>query len=262
MTLPVIWLSDKELTSGSLDPTTRLLAWQVFASKGVLVIENAFALELIVSLKNAFMTNFAGHLVDQQTDETLKVGHKRILVPIEINGVFNAPNLHANSFVLPIVRHILGAKCFLGSFGAVIAFPGAEDQHIHRDHPFLFQEEVVDTLMPAFAVNVIVPLVHINSRNGTTRVWPYSHRVWSDDKAKQLASEDPVAQPGSCILMDYRLFHQGTANRSEQARPILYLTYHRPWFKDYVNPLHNSVGAAVGIATSTPKQPQGALSAE
>ena len=261
MTLPIIRLSDKELISISLDPTTRLLAWQVFASKGVLVIENAFAPELIVSLKNAVMTNYAWHLVDQKTDETLKVGHKQILVPIEIDGVFNEPHLQANPFVFPIVQHILGAKCILRSFGAVIAFPGADDQHIHRDHPFLFQEEVVDTLMPAFAVNVIVPLVHINGRNGTTRVWPCSHRVWADDKAKQLTSEEAVAQAGSCILMDYRLFHQGTANHSERARPILYLTYHRPWFKDYVNPLHNAVGVAGGIATSPPGLPQRAPSA-
>ena len=44
-----------------------------------------------------------------------------------------------------------------GSFGAVTSLSGAEDQHVHRDHPFLFQEEAIDVLMPAFAVNVVVP---------------------------------------------------------------------------------------------------------
>ena len=77
--------------------------------------------------------------------------------------------------------------------------------------------------------------VDLNERNGTTRVWPGSHRVWTDEKAKQLPSRDIIAPIGSCILMDYRLLHGGTANRSERLRPILYLIYHRPWFKDYVN---------------------------
>jgi hypothetical protein len=35
--------------------------------------------------------------------------------------------------------------------------------------------------------------------------------------------------------MDYRLYHSGLANRSDKVRPILYITYFRPWFKDYVN---------------------------
>jgi ectoine hydroxylase-related dioxygenase (phytanoyl-CoA dioxygenase family) len=89
--------------------------------------------------------------------------------------------------------------------------------------------------MPAYAITVVVPLVDINDYQGTTRVWLGSHRVWSDDEARKLPSEDPAAQVGSCILMDYRLLHGGTANYSKQMRPILYLIYHRPWFKDYVN---------------------------
>ena len=235
MTLPIIRLSEDELTASALDPATRLLARQVFASKGVLVIENAFAPEFIVSLQNAFVTDNARHLVDRETDETLKVGDKRITVPVEIAGKFNTPQLYANPFVFPLVQDMLGAECILGSFGAVTALPRAEDQHVHRDHPYLFHDEVIDTLLPAYAINVVVPLVNINEYQGTTRVWPGSHRVWSNDEARQLRSEDPVAQIGSCILMDYRLLHGGTANHSEQARPILYLVYHRPWFKDYVN---------------------------
>jgi ectoine hydroxylase-related dioxygenase (phytanoyl-CoA dioxygenase family) len=235
MTLPFIRLSDDELASNALDPASRLLAGQVFASKGVLAIENAFAPEFIASLKNAFVDNNARHLVDQETDGALKVGDKRILIPVEIAGAFNTPQLYANPFIFPLVQDALGAKCILGSFGAVTALPGAEDQHIHRDHPFLFHEENIDTCMPAYAINVVVPLVDLNEHSGTTRVWAGSHRVWQDDQARQLPSEDVRARVGSCILMDYRLLHGGTVNHSEQMRPILYLIYHRPWFKDYVN---------------------------
>ena len=131
------------------------------------------------------------------------------------------------------MQDALGAECILGSFGAITALPGAEDQHVHRDHPFLFQDEAIDTAMPAYAINVIIPLVGMDAGHGTTRVWPGSHRVWSEDKAKQLPSEDPVAPVGSCIIIDYRLLHAGTGNRSHQVRPILYVAFHRPWFKDY-----------------------------
>jgi hypothetical protein len=39
--VPFIRLSDNELSSGTLDPATRLLAKQVFTNKGVVAIENA-----------------------------------------------------------------------------------------------------------------------------------------------------------------------------------------------------------------------------
>ena len=235
MTLPLIRLSVNELMAGTLDPATRLLAGQAFTNKGVVAIENVFAPEFIRSLRDVFISDYARHLVDWETDETLKVGDKRILVPVEVAQQFNTPQLYANPFVFPLVQDMLGEECILGSFGAITALPGAEDQHVHRDHPFLFHDETIDTAMPAYAINVIVPLVDVDGHHGTTRVWPGSHRVWPEGEAKQLPSEDPVAPVGSCILMDYRLLHGGTANRSAQVRPILYVIYHRPWFKDYVN---------------------------
>jgi ectoine hydroxylase-related dioxygenase (phytanoyl-CoA dioxygenase family) len=235
VTIPSIRLSDRELASGILDLATRLIARHVFASKGVLAIENAFAPEFIVSLRNAFIVGHTEHLGDRETDRTSKVGDKRIMVPIEIVGAFNTPRLYASPLVLPLMQDVLGIECVLGNFGAVAALPGAEDQHIHRDHPFLFEEEAIDTAMPAFAVTAIVPLGDLDDYYGTTRVWPRSHRIWQEEQARQLPCEDPVAPIGSCMLMDYRLLHQGTANHSEQLRLILYLSYYRPWFKDYVN---------------------------
>lgn len=40
---------------------------------------------------------------------------------------------------------------------------------------------------------------------------------------------------GSAVLFDYRTFHAGGANRSEERRPILYRVYGRPWFEDDFN---------------------------
>jgi ectoine hydroxylase-related dioxygenase (phytanoyl-CoA dioxygenase family) len=50
-----------------------------------------------------------------------------------------------------------------------------------------------------------------------------------------MPSVDPAADPGDCILVDYRLLHCGTANRSPDPRPILYNMYCRPWFRDSRN---------------------------
>jgi ectoine hydroxylase-related dioxygenase (phytanoyl-CoA dioxygenase family) len=37
------------------------------------------------------------------------------------------------------------------------------------------------------------------------------------------------------MLWDYRTFHSGTPNRSDQVRPMVYATYARRWYQDPVN---------------------------
>ena len=63
---------------------------------------------------------------------------------------------------------------------------------------------------------------------------PGTH-VLFDDQALTMAVAAPDLARGDCLLMDYRLLHQGTANRSSKARPILFLGYTRPWFHDREN---------------------------
>ena len=37
------------------------------------------------------------------------------------------------------------------------------------------------------------------------------------------------------MLWDFRLMHGGTSNRGTVPRPLLYLTYCRPWFVEHLN---------------------------
>src|SRR5215813_3448349 len=128
MAIPAIRLSDNELSSNVADSATRLLARQLLASRGVVVIENALRPEFILSLKRQFVAGNAKQLNDPGAYETLKVGDKRILVPVEIAGAFNTPKLYANPFLFPLMQDTLGTDCVLASFGVVTALPGAEDQ--------------------------------------------------------------------------------------------------------------------------------------
>jgi hypothetical protein len=59
--------------------------------------------------------------------------------------------------------------------------------------------------------------------------------IGSTDEAFAKPTHDPYTELGDCIFMDYRTLHGGLANKSDGIRPILYVTYHRPWFRDYQN---------------------------
>ena len=81
--------------------------------------------------------------------------------------------------------------------------------------------------------NSWIPLLEMNEIHGTTALWPGSHR--DETRASTESGDEPLVREGSCVLWDYRLRHCGTPNRSAMPRPLLYMTYCRPWFMDHKN---------------------------
>src|SRR5207249_117779 len=102
----------------------------------------------------------------------------------------------------------------------------------------------INTMLPAVAITVGIPLLEMNELHGTTALWLGTHRDASRSNALRDASQnstfqeegiEPIVREGSCILWDFRLVHGGTANRGAVPRPLLYMTYCRPWFLDHGN---------------------------
>ena len=216
-------------------------AAELFMEHGCILVKGAFDEEYIAQLHRAYVETYYPYFEDREFSDALNVGDKRTQVTVAIEGPFNSPHLYANDFILPVLKLALGDQLILGSFGSVVSLPGATDQHTHRDHPNIYElteteatEAWVDILLPPYALNVIVPLVALNATNGTTRLWLGSHLV-AKSRTQQMPSVDPVANLGDCVLVDYRLLHCGTANRSTDPRPILYNMYCRPWFRDSRN---------------------------
>ncbi len=232
--LPAVRFGLAELDDPAVLARTSVLAAAAFRDNGVLLIENAFSTAFIDKLHAAYTDEYRAYFLDLDYPDALNVGDKRTMITVAFAPPFNDPDLYASPLVLPIIRRLLGERCILGSFGSVTSLPGSDLQHMHADHPRLFDDDPVDAAMPPFAITMIVPLVDLNETNGTTRVYPGSHKA-PIPTAKSMAHCDPVASRGACLLMDYRLFHGGTPNRSAAVRPILYNVYYRPWFRDFVN---------------------------
>lgn len=196
-----------------------------FEAQGYLKIENVFQRTFIQELADFLYSSL-------NLDEGVRIHNRRYIVTVPLKGPFNNPVLYANSTLLPIFRRILGPDCILASMGAVIAMPGASDQHIHSDYGPLFTEQPdLHRQLPTYAITVGIPLVDIDAANGPTKIWPGSHRTNRQEKRELLCG--PM---GCCYFWDYRTLHAGGSNFSEAMRPLLYLAYTRRWFKDFLNP--------------------------
>lgn len=161
-----------------------------------------------------------------------------------------------HSLLWPLIQDLLGKDAELVYIGLIPSFPNSEDQPWHQDGCTLFPEappELGDSL-PPYALNVFLPLLDITEELGPTEFWLASHctneardtflssnggatTTFNDDpigKNKNIVA--PLIQTGDALIYDYRVCHRGTSNLSTNiTRPMLYLMYARPWFKEHLN---------------------------
>ena len=162
--------------------------------------------------------------------------------------------LEAPPFDLPLeaiwshVRAALGDDAVLRRRGLVVGLPGASDQAYHADAPrvppdvWLQHEAAESPTQPPHSLVVFLPLCDLNEANGPTSFLPGSHQRWTSDALEAEADAPGSSSAGApaildvdagdAIIFDSRTQHAGGANRSQCARPILYLVFARPWFDE------------------------------
>jgi hypothetical protein len=137
---------------------------------------------------------------------------------------FDDPRLVENPMVLAVLEKVLGADLECSYFGSDTPFPGAEVQPVHQDGTPLFPEW--DVSLPPYAVVLNVCLVDVDRRRGPLELFP------GPGTPPCGAEPVPFVGPaGTLLLRDIRLWHRGSPNHSDRARPMLALLYNRPWFR-------------------------------
>jgi len=230
-----IYFTEEELNTGVAAEGKLESAFNAYTEDGCIQLNNVFSPRYIQSLHDSYIKKYNRYFKGKDFNDALTVGNKRIMVSVKMETPFNASKLYANPLVYPLMKALLGSEFIINGFGSVISLPGAMDQNPHYDHPPLFKMDDVDTKTPSYCITMIVPLVELNEKTGTTALMTGSHRFPALNVDYGLPYEYCKVPIGSCLLMDYKLRHYGVANRSDAVRPILYNIYSRPWFRDYKN---------------------------
>jgi ectoine hydroxylase-related dioxygenase (phytanoyl-CoA dioxygenase family) len=224
--------SEAERGAGSFGSEAIEQASQRFRIDGALIIEDILDAAIIVEARRAFGERYSHYLDGSEHEDALKVGDRRLLITIKLDPPFDDPRLFANPYLLPVLNAALDDGFVLSAFGIVCSLSSAPAQHRHADGGILFPRSGIDKLLPAAAITVGIPLLEMNEVHGTTTLWLGSHRHTNHPGDEGI---EPVVREGSCMLWDFRLKHRGTPNRSVLPRPLLYMTYCRPWFVEHLN---------------------------
>jgi phytanoyl-CoA dioxygenase PhyH len=243
MNLHIVPVSEAERGRGALTRETTLIALTGLHEAGAVVLRGAYTPALIDQMYGEFCARYGGQGLAGMSalaqapfpNPIQKVGDARFEIAMRMSGIYGQPAVFANPILMNFLTPLLGHDLMrLGSVTAVASFPGAEMQHIHRDHQQLFHEFAqIGPALPLYAVNVSIPLIDIDASMGPTAIWPGSHR-WTEQQeaTPALGMANTPFQRGDAILMDYRTMHTGMPNNSQRVRPILYLVYTREWFFD------------------------------
>jgi hypothetical protein len=247
--------SEAEWNAGVFSSETLEKASRGLRADGTLILEDIVDLSLIREARDSFLKRYVRYLDGQKHEDALQVGERRQMITLDIEPPFERRELIANPFLISVLNAAFEDDVVLGAYGVVCSLPAAPSQPIHQDGADLFRQAALNRLLPVVAVTVGIPLVEMNEINGTTALWPQSHR--DDTLASTEIADEPLVREGSCVIWDYRLRHSGTPNRGTAPRPLLYMTYCRAWFMDHKNYRQQAaVRASKRVLANVPKDLQ------
>src|SRR5579884_735652 len=142
--------------------------------------------------------------------------------------------------ILPVLEAIWQSQEFtcMGA-GGDYSLPGAKIQPLHSDlgeilHDPLGVVTTRDLPAPFIVVNFL--MVDFTPENGAIRFVPGTQRSRAsipdlDTEPAWMQQSLLCAPAGTAVVRDVRCWHGGTANRSDQARPMTSVGYYAPWYR-------------------------------
>ncbi|MES2868612.1 MAG: phytanoyl-CoA dioxygenase family protein [Pseudomonadota bacterium] len=146
-----------------------------------------------------------------------------------------ARELILNPTILETVRRFLShATTFQIHCTQVVSIhPGARAQTLHQD-------EVAWDMFPFphnfhAQCNTLWAMTDYSEKMGATRIVPGSHRAGRNVEFEVTASLPAEMEKGSVLVYDGKVYHGGGANRSDQVRSAINLTYALGWLRQEEN---------------------------
>lgn len=160
---------------------------------------------------------------------------------VRFGGLLNRSPLAAlfvqHPLILEIVENVLAPWCDniqLNLTQAIEIRPGAQQQVPHRDQDMW----PVSRMLPSdheaeYLVNVMWPFTPYRPENGSTMLWPGSHRRRDEDLIDPDEAVSLAIAPGSALLFLGSTLHCGGANCTMAARRGMIVSYSLGWLKPY-----------------------------
>lgn len=230
----------------------------------------------IIALKAAFDTAFADRLredietlfaeAQQVPGGALPRGPERFYVEVQPERIRGFVEIATHPWFVAVCESVLGPDYRIVEIGFDIPFPGAEDQPWHRDfavpeattkgrrlNSLAFNLTAVDTL-PEHGPFEVAPGTQWDQFEGCDKGMFPPRELWPRYQARAVQK---LPQRGDISARSALTVHRGTANRSNQARPVLVVGVDAP---DATNAAHHDLQVTQAYLDSLPARVRDHLS--
>ena len=124
--------------------------------------------------------------------------------------------------------------------GGDYSLPGAKIQHLHSDFKKDYFNDplgrVTDRDPPPPFIAINFTMVDFTVENGAIRFIPGTYRSRApiptlEEEPEWMRTNHLCAPANTAIIRDVRCWHGGTANNSNEKRPMTSVGYYAPWFR-------------------------------
>jgi ectoine hydroxylase-related dioxygenase (phytanoyl-CoA dioxygenase family) len=244
-------VSASELASGELSSEKLQLAISALEKDGIVVIEDIVDLGHIKALREKVMEDVDKFVNNPNATFNWNRGNVQQDPPPFPPYLFR--DVLANDIVIQVTSSILGSNMYNGFYSGNTAMPSESRQPVHADLGQLWPNQ--QEAHPAYGLVVNVGLVDMSPENGSTEIWPGTHKdtsvVYQDGDievsaarlAERRATEppfQPTVRPGGVVIRDIRLWHAGMPNRTQTPRPMLAMIHYTNWWHSPPFAMHSS----------------------
>jgi hypothetical protein len=155
------------------------------------------------------------------------------------------PDIIANPIVMSIARELMGSIRLSLYTGNTMLPHTTQPQPLHWDEYQLWPG--LEHAPPVAALAANIPLVDVTLENGAMEAWPGTHldvrsargasgsllvpNEWIEARRAECPPVRVPLPKGALLLRDLRMWHRGTTNSTNEARPLVALSYQPSWYR-------------------------------
>lgn len=221
-------LTDEHLAAGRIDEDEVRLLREVWDVAGLISLEGVVPASLLADTRARVheARDADGTYITQRTLDGEDTGVGCSFFPFV--APFDAPEVVENPILFQVASAIMGEDFVCRIYNTNLSSPGSLSQPVHVDVPSLTPD---GDLRDVPLVSAQVLLCDFTSENGSTELWPGTHKVATakeDAHGMALRSQEyPSVRAnypaGSIFLRDPSVWHRGMANHTPEWREMLSL---------------------------------------
>jgi hypothetical protein len=216
-------------------------------TRGFAVVGGLISLETCELLMSSVLEDAERvRALEKPTPHEERTGRGHLQLGLRRFAPYVRPDLVANPLIEHVVAAVLGPAAWFGFYSGNVNLPGSVHQPLHYDRPFSWrtrekaERDGQSWPPPTTTLSCSVALSEIMGGNGATEIypgthletavteWPLGERVSNHpDLIERWGPPERMTIPaGGICFRDPRMWHRGVPNPSDQARPMIAITYH------------------------------------